>query len=146
MMRDRFRRASALYLLPGVALVLIGALLWIVTDSAWYVFVPFIACGAFLVFMGLMILSIYMAVPRFQVFEGGVLVKAGRGGGRFHPWSEFSDHTVSTFEGMEVIELHLSKGDGEPISIIERVPEYPRVKGLVERNVPRGNGKDADGV
>ena len=146
MMRDRFRRASALYLLPGVALVVIGALLWIITVTPWYIFVPFIAGGAFLVFMGLMILSIYTAVPRFQVFEGGVLVKAGRGSGRFHAWSEFADHTVSTFEGVEVLELHLRKGGAEPISIIERVPEYDRVRALVERNVSRRDGPADDGA
>lgn len=129
------RKATLLYLVPGLVLVTTGLLLWFVIDVAWYVFVPFVGAGAFLAFMGSVLLSIFTAVPRMQVFEGGVLVKAGRSASTYHPWSDFGTYRTSTFKGMEVLELRLRRGGTEPISIIEGIPAYGRVKELVAANV-----------
>ena len=129
------RKATLLYLLPGLVLLATGLLLWIVVNAAWYVFVPFVGAGAFLAFMGSVLLSILTAVPRMQVFEGGVLVKVGRGAARYHPWSDFTTYRTSTFKRMEVLELRLRQEGTEPISIIEEIPAYGRVKELVMANV-----------
>jgi hypothetical protein len=136
MLRGRFRVAAMLFIGSGIFLVAIGSVLALVLEVAWWLYIAFFAGAVFLFFFGAMFVSVYMGVPRLQIYEGGVMLKPSRGRTVFHPWSDFSGYKEKTLAEMKVIELQ-PKGDGEPISIHQHVPRFEEVLGLVEGNLER---------
>lgn len=134
MLRGRFRIAAQLFIGSGILLLVIGLVLAFVLEVPWWLYIAFFAGAAFLFFFGAMFVSVYLGVPRLQVYQGGVMLKPPRGRTVFHPWSGFSNYKLKTMAEMKVIELQ-PKGDGEPISIHQHVPRFDDVLKLVEDNL-----------
>ncbi len=135
MIEDNLRKAALLYLLPAVFLLAIGALLWWVTESPWWMYVPMFAGGVFLAFFGILILSLLVSVPKLEIYVGGIVIKPPKGRTVFHPWKDFKGYRWGKLQDLKVIEIYLKKGDGKPINIHEKVDRYDEVKKLVREKL-----------
>lgn len=134
MLRDRFRSAAAFFAMPAVLLVIIGLVLALWVEVSWYGYVVFFVGAALLLLYSAMLLAVSAGVPSLKVYEGGVLIKPPKGRTIFHPWKDFKGWRRKEMGELEVIELHLEKG--EPISIHKFIPQYDRICALVEEHVP----------
>jgi hypothetical protein len=132
---DSLRKAALLYILPAVFLMVIGFVLWWVVESPWWLYVPMFAGGLFLIFFGILILSLLVSIPKLEIFEGGIVIKPPKGRTVFHPWKDFKGFRWGKLQDFKVIELHLKKGDGKPINIHEKVERYDEVKKLAKDNL-----------
>lgn len=133
MLRDRFGSAAVFFALPGVLLMIIGLVMWLIVEAQWYIYGVFFVGAAILLFYSALLMSVSMGVPSLRVYEGGVLIKPPKGKTVFHPWSTFKGYTRKEMGQLEVIELHLEKG--EAISIHKYIPQYERIGKLIEENV-----------
>ena len=133
MLRDRFRSAAVVFALPGVLLMIIGLVMWLIVETQWYIYGVFFVGAALLLFYSALLMSVSMGVPSLRVYEGGVLIKPPKGKTVFHPWSAFKGYTRKEMGQLEAIELHPEKG--EPISIHKYIPQYERIGKLIEENV-----------
>lgn len=134
MLRDRFRSAALFFAVPGLLLVIMGLVMWLYVDVAWYLYGAFFVGAGLLLVYSLMLISVAASVPSLRIYEGGVLLKPPKGKTVFHPWSAFRGYTRKTMGKMETLELHLAKGD--PITVSKFIPHFDRIQALVEENVP----------
>jgi hypothetical protein len=129
------RTGSMVWLLPAIALLAIGLLLWLWLDVAWWLYIVFLVVGGFLLFIGIMVLSLYVSVPKLEVYEGGVLVRPPRGRSVPHPWEDFRGYSRTVAHGMKVTQLHPVEGGDGPITIHEQVDRFDDVLELVAKNM-----------
>ena len=131
------RSAAMIYLIPAILLTVIGLLLWFWLDFEWWMYVGFFIVGGFLLFIGIMVLTLFVSVPKLEVYEKGLLVKPPKGSSVFHPWKAFKGYTRNEIYNMKVIELHLREGGEGAITIHEKVDSFEDVLKLVADNVEK---------
>ena len=94
MLRDRFGSAAVFFALPGVLLMILGLVMWLIVETQWYIYGVFFVGAAILLFYSALLMSVSMGVPSLKVYEGGVLIKPPKGKTVFHPWSTFKGYTM----------------------------------------------------
>ena len=134
MLRERFRAAAAFYATPAVLLVIIGLALWFWQEVQWYVYVVFFVGAAILVVYSASLLAVATGVPSLKVYEGGIMLRPPRQRARFLAWSEFKGYQWKEMDRLKVMELR--PRDGPPISIHQYIPEWERIRTVIEENVP----------
>ncbi len=131
------RSASMIYLIPAILLLAIGLFLWFWMGVAWWLYLAFFIGAGFLFFIGIMVLTLFVSVPKLEVYEGGLLVKPPKGSSVFHPWKDFRGYTRNEVYNMKVVELHLREGGEGAITIHEKVDRFDDVLELVDDNLEK---------
>ncbi len=133
MLRDRFRKASVVFATPGMLLMLIGLVLWLVVGAPWFLWIVFFAFAGALFLYSAMLLAVASGLPSLRIYEGGVMLKPPKGRTRFIPWRDFMGYRERKMGELEAVELVMDRG--EPITIPKLIPEWKRVEGLLRENL-----------
>lgn len=133
MLRDRFRKASAIFATPGMLLAIIGLVLWFVVGAPWYLWIAFFAFAGALFLYSAMLLTVASGLPSLRIYEGGVMLKPPRGRTRFIPWRDFRGYRDRKVGELEAVEL--VPREGEPITVHKLIPDWSRVDELLEANL-----------